>query len=114
MDVVDETFLAVPPTRVAAEFADPAEGISLASRPIDQAQNRQATRASSTDSGSEPPANAAPAGIEAAMAAPGAISVMLWNVTSRRPIASRRRPGELCVLGDVVMVLPDAEVILGG
>ena len=57
------------------------------------AQNKQATRAKTTASGSEPPANATPAGIEAAMAAPGAMSVMLWNRTSRRPIASRRRPG---------------------
>ena len=47
-------------------------------------------RAKTTDSGSEPPAKAAPAGIDAAIAAPGAMSVMLWNRTSRRPIASLR------------------------
>src|ERR1700689_4772120 len=57
------------------------------------AQKRQATRAKITASGSDPPANAAPAGIDAAMAAPGAMSVMLWNRTSRSPIASRRSPG---------------------
>jgi hypothetical protein len=45
-----------------------------------------------TDSGSAPPARPAPAGIEAAMAAPGAMSVIDWNSTSRRPIASRRSP----------------------
>ena len=37
-------------------------------------------------------AKATPAGIDAAMAAPGAMSVMLWNRTSRRPIALRRNP----------------------
>ena len=58
-----------------------------------QAQNKQATRAKITASGRDPPANATPAGIEAAMAAPGAMSVMLWNRTSRSPMASRRRPG---------------------
>src|SRR5215510_2660468 len=56
------------------------------------AQNRQAISAKTTDSGSEPPAKATPAGIDAAIAAPGAMSVMLWNVTSRRPMAFRRRP----------------------
>src|SRR5437764_10898789 len=56
------------------------------------AQNKQATRANTTASGSEPPAKATPAGIDAAMAAPGAMSVMLWNRTSRRPIAFRRSP----------------------
>ena len=58
-----------------------------------QAQNKHATRAKTTARGREPPANATPAGIEAAMAAPGAMSVMLWKRTSRSPIASRRRPG---------------------
>src|SRR5450755_4424432 len=57
-----------------------------------QAQKRHATRAKITASGSDPPANATPAGIDAAMAAPGAMSVMLWKRTSRRPIASRRSP----------------------
>src|SRR5215475_9250977 len=65
----------------------------FASSAMDTAQNKQATSANTTDSGSEPPANAAPAGIEAAMAAPGAMSVMLWNSTSRSPIASLRSAG---------------------
>src|SRR5215472_14080008 len=56
------------------------------------AQNRHAISAKITASGREPPAKATPAGIEAAMAAPGAMSVMLWNRTSRSPIAFRRRP----------------------
>ncbi len=55
------------------------------------AENRHAIRANTTASGSAPPAKATPAGIEAATAAPGAMSVMLWNRTSRRPTASRRR-----------------------
>ena len=75
---------------------DPAAGISRASSPMDHAQNRQATMAKTTASGNEPPANAAPAGMDAAIAAPGAMSVMLWNRTSRRPIASRRSPAEVC------------------
>src|SRR5262252_8851302 len=57
-----------------------------------QAQNRHATSAKTTASGRDPAAKATPAGIDAAMAAPGAMSVMLWNVTSRRPIALRRNP----------------------
>ena len=77
--------------------SEPAEGISRASRPMLQAQNRQATRAKITASGRDPPANATPAGIEAAMAAPGAMSVMLWNRTSRSPMAFRRRPGAVVV-----------------
>src|SRR5215468_7326152 len=64
----------------------------LASSAMETAQNRQATSAKTTDSGSEPPARAAPAGIDAAIAAPGAMSVMLWKRTSRSPIASLRRP----------------------
>ena len=68
----------------------PAAGRCRASSPIDDAANRQATIAMITDSGSAPPANAAPAGMDAAIAAPGAIAVMLWNSTSRRPTASRR------------------------
>jgi hypothetical protein len=73
--------------------SEPAAGISRASNPMHQAQSRHATRAKTTASGSEPPASAAPAGIEAAMAAPGAMSVIDWNSTSRRPIALRRSPG---------------------
>ena len=57
-----------------------------------QAESRHATSAKTTASGSAPPANAAPAGIDAAIAAPGAMSVIDWNSTSRKPIASRRRP----------------------
>src|SRR5580692_6607296 len=56
------------------------------------AQNKQATRANTTASGSEPAANATPAGMDAAIAAPGAMSVMDWNRTSRSPMAFRRRP----------------------
>ncbi len=44
---------------------------------MQNAQNRHAIRAKITESGSEPPAKAAPAGIDAAIAAPGAMSVML-------------------------------------
>ena len=73
--------------------SDPAEGSSRASRPMHEAESRQATSASSTDRGRAPPAYSAPAGMEAAMAAPGAMSVIDWNSTSRSPIASRRRPG---------------------
>ena len=58
-----------------------------------QAHSRHATRAKMTASGSAPPARPAPAGMEAAMAAAGAMSVIDWNSTSRRPIASRRKPG---------------------
>ena len=94
--------------------SDPADGSSRASRPMLTAQNKQATRAKTTARGSEPPANATPAGIEAAMAAPGAMSVMLWNSTSRRPIALRRRPCVWVVVsltamaasGDLVPLLP--------
>src|SRR5690242_580912 len=57
-----------------------------------QAQNRHAISANTTASGRGPAAKATPAGIDAAMAAPGAMSVMLWNRTSRRPIALRRNP----------------------
>ena len=40
------------------------------------AVKRMPTKAMRTDSGSAPPAKAAPSGIEAAMAAPGAIEVI--------------------------------------
>ena len=76
---------------------DPAAGRCRASSPIDDAANRQATIATITDNGSAPPAKPAPAGIEAAMAAPGAIAVMLWNNTSRSPMAPRRRPSGSCL-----------------
>src|SRR5215831_8817343 len=70
------------------------------------AQNRHAIRAKTTASGSEPPAKATPAGIDAAMAAPGAMSVMLWNVTSRRPMAFRRRPVVVSLAVSVVIDVP--------
>src|SRR5215469_14117412 len=54
------------------------------------AVKRHATSANTTARGSEPPANATPAGMDAAIAAPGAMSVMLWKRTSRRPIALDR------------------------
>jgi hypothetical protein len=57
--------------RAAYVASDPAAGISLASRPMHQAQSKHSTRAKTTDSGSEPPAKAIPARIEAAIAAPG-------------------------------------------
>src|ERR1700724_895053 len=76
------------------------------------AQNRHAIKAKTTASGRDPPANATPAGIDAAMAAPGAISVTLWKRTSRSPIASRLSPGAAVVVvlaamaaSDVVMPL---------
>jgi hypothetical protein len=58
-----------------------------------EAQKRHAISAKITASGSDPPAKATPAGIDAAIAAPGAMSVMLWKRTSRRPMALRRSPG---------------------
>src|SRR5215472_10138681 len=70
------------------------------------AQNRHAIRAKTTASGSAPPAKATPAGIDAAMAAPGAMSVMLWNVTSRRPMAFRRRPVVVSLAVSVVIDVP--------
>lgn len=70
---------------------EPAAGRWRASSATHDAVNRQATSATSTDSGRLPPANAAPDGIDAAMAAAGAIAVMLWKSTSRSPMASRSR-----------------------
>src|SRR5262249_8790279 len=67
-----------------------------------QAQNRHAISAKTTASGKDPAAKATPAGIEAAMAAPGAMSVMLWNRTSRSPIAFRRSPVVVLVCSAVV------------
>ena len=40
-----------------------------------------------TARGSAPPASGAPKGIDAAIAAPGAMEQMDWNTTSRNPIA---------------------------
>ena len=48
-----------------------------------------------TESGSAPPANAAPSGMEAAMAAAGAIDVIDWNRTSVKPTAFRCQLGNL-------------------
>src|SRR5215469_8662909 len=71
-----------------------------------QAHGRHAISAKTTASGSAPPANATPAGIDAAIAAPGAMSVMLWNVTSRRPMAFRRRPVVVSLAVSVVIDVP--------
>jgi hypothetical protein len=92
---------------------DPAAGISRASRPMLTAQNRHAISAKTTESGSEPPAKATPAGIDAAIAAPGAMSVMLWNVTSRRPMAFRRRPVVVVVAVSVAIGPPRPESLPG-
>ena len=70
------------------------------------AQSRHAISAKTTASGSAPPAKATPAGIDAAIAAPGAMSVMLWNVTSRRPMAFRRRPVVVVVAVSVAILRP--------
>ncbi len=70
------------------------------------AQSRHAISAKTTASGSAPPAKATPAGIDAAIAAPGAMSVMLWNVTSRRPMAFRRRPVVVVVVPVSVAIEP--------
>ena len=42
-----------------------------------------------TASGSAPPARGAPNGIDAAIAAPGAMEQIDWNTTSRNPTALR-------------------------
>ena len=76
--------------------SDPAAGISRASSPMEEADSRHAISAKTTASGNDPPAYAAPAGIEAAIAAPGAMSVIDWKRTSRSPIASRRSPASAC------------------
>ena len=46
-------------------------------------------KAKTTASGSAPPASGAPNGIEAAIAAAGAIQQIDWNTTSRNPTALR-------------------------
>src|SRR5215204_5423602 len=58
------------------------------------ATSRQPTRAKITDRGRAPAAKLAPTMIEKATAAAGAIWVIDWNRTSRRPIASRARLGD--------------------
>src|SRR5580692_3787631 len=70
----------------------PADGRCRASCPIELATSRQPTSASSTDSGSAPPAYVAPSEIDSATAPAGAIDVTAWNRTSRRPMAPRARP----------------------
>src|SRR5262245_22374296 len=84
----------------------PAAGMLRASSATLDAVSRQATRANTTDSGSDPPAIAAPAGIEAAIAAPGAMSVMPWKRASRRPMASLRRPADELAIGCAMDDLP--------
>src|SRR5215212_11825079 len=58
------------------------------------ATSRQPTRAKITERGRAPLAKLAPTMIEKATAAAGAIWVIDWNRTSRRPIASRARLGD--------------------
>src|SRR4030095_583349 len=72
----------------------PADVRRLASCPIETATSRQATRAKTTDRGRAPLAKLSPTMIETAPAAAGAMWVIDWNRTSRRPIASRARLGD--------------------
>ena len=53
------------------------------------AVNSMPMKARVTESDSAPAAKAAPSGIDAAIAAPGAIDVIDWNSTSSRPTAFR-------------------------
>jgi hypothetical protein len=46
-------------------------------------------KANTTASGSAPPARGDPKGIDAAIAAPGAMEQIDWNTTSRKPTALR-------------------------
>ena len=71
-----------------------------------QAVNRIPTKAMSTASGSAPAAKAAPSGIEAAMAAAGAIEVIDWNSTPGRPTASRSSGATVVVCVAKVLTLP--------
>ena len=73
--------------------------------PIEIATSRQPTSAKITESGRAPEAKFAPTMIEKATAAAGAMCVTDWN-TSRRPIASRLRPGSAGAV--VVVVVPGA------
>ena len=61
------------------------------------AVKRMPTKAMSTDSGSAPPAKAAPRGIEAAMAAPGAIDVIDWKSAAMSPTWLRASCGAVVV-----------------
>src|SRR2546422_3396192 len=85
-----------PSERATYVYSPPADGISFASCPIDDATQAQPTRASSTESGRAGPANWIDTKIENAIAAPGAMWVIAWNRTCGSPIASRRSsPGAL-------------------
>ena len=59
----------------------------FANWPMLDAVKRIPIKAKSTANGSAPPASGDPKGMEAAIAAPGAIEQMDWNTTSRNPIA---------------------------
>ena len=59
----------------------------FANWPILEAVKRIPIKAKSTAHGSAPPASGDPKGMDAAIAAPGAIEQMDWNTTSRNPIA---------------------------
>src|SRR5215469_3432788 len=82
------------------------------------AEKRHATSANTTARGSEPPANATPAGMDAAIAAPGAMSVMLWKRTSRRPIALDRNAVSATVAsvtgGTLGLIMSQASAITTG
>src|SRR5579872_1447176 len=83
--------------------SEPADGSSLASIAMQAAVSRHAISARATESGSAPPAYAAPVGIDAAIAAPGAMSVIDWNSTSRSPMASRRSPPRRVAVVELVV-----------
>src|SRR5437588_3299116 len=59
---------------------------------MEHATNRHATMAMITASGVAPPPKVIPNGIENTTAAAGAMWVIDWKRTSRRPMASRARP----------------------
>src|SRR5207302_8599284 len=68
------------------------EGRCFANCPRGDATNRHATMARITASGVAPPPDVIPNGIENTTAAAGAMCVIDWKRTSRRPMASRARP----------------------
>jgi hypothetical protein len=57
--------------------------------PTLDAVNKIPMKANTTASGSAPPASGAPKGIDAAIAAAGAMQQIDWNTTSRNPTALR-------------------------
>jgi hypothetical protein len=65
-------------------------------------------KANTTASGSAPPASGEPNGMEAAIAAPGAIEHIDWNTTSRNPMASLAN-----LFSEAVISLP-CKVTVGG